>query len=275
MLLKKNSFFRINQSIWPFNLSICIFRIFTLFFQFLINSIRFNCLFFKCLLTGVVLLTVCVRIGWFNDFLTEATFLGLHTSRVQINLKIGFILFLLSEVMLFFAFFWRLFHSRINPSSFIGAIWPPKGIIPLSSTGIPLLNTALLISSGIFLTLRHLCFVTKSTLDDKITRRQSVFFRRTLTISSGLLFLILQRYEYIHAFFNISDSIYASTFYMLTGLHGFHVFFGLFFLRVRFFRFFFYHYSSEHALNLECSIWYWHFVDIIWIILFLFVYIRL
>jgi len=214
-------------------------------------------------------------VGWFNDFLTEATFLGFHTNRVQINLKIGFILFLLSEVMLFFSFFWRLFHSRINPSSFIGAIWPPKGIIPLSIVSIPLLNTVLLISSGIYLTLRHRCFVTKSTISDQITRRLSVFFRRLRTLSSGFLFLILQRYEYIHALFDISDSIYASTFYMLTGLHGFHVFFGLFFLIIRFSRFFFYHFPTKHALHLECSIWYWHFVDIIWIILFLFVYIRL
>jgi cytochrome c oxidase subunit 3 len=276
MLLKKNSFYRVNLSLWPITRAICIFCLFTLFFQFLMNELRFNCMFFSYLLRRTLFRTVCVFLGWFNDFLTESTFLGLHTRRVQLSIKIGFILFLLSEVMLFFAFFWRLFHSRLNPSTYIGAVWPPKGIVPLSASGIPLLNTRLLISSGIYLTTRHLCFLTKTTINSiYFTRRQSVFICARATCSAGFLFLLLQRFEYIHALFDISDSIYASTFYMLTGLHGMHVLFGLIFLLIRFIRFGFYHYTTAHALNLECAIWYWHFVDIIWIFLFVSIYIRL
>lgn len=162
------------------------------------------------------------------------------------GLKIGFILFVVSEIMLFFAFFWAFFHSSINPCIEIGSIFPPEGLHLIPVLEFPLFNTLLLINSGISVTWAHRAFSLcsyKEAIDSFL-----------ITIFMGFLFLSLQLYEYYEAPFEFSDSVYACSFYMLTGLHGFHVFVGVVFLTVCFIRLLKRHFLSNHYLGFVLAI---------------------
>lgn len=219
-------------------------------------------------------------ISWLWDIIIEATFEGRHTKAVQRGLKIGFILFIVSEVMFFFSFFWAFFHSSVSPSIWIGAVWPPLGIQPIYPWALPLLNTVILLSSGVTVTWAHKAMATKrkQTIPPEKKRfaynaRREVIKALCATILLGIFFTAIQLYEYQHASFSINDGIYGSVFYLLTGFHGFHVFIGTIFLIVCLLRHIAYHFTRDHHLGFEMAIWYWHFVDIVWIFLFLFVYI--
>jgi cytochrome c oxidase subunit 3 len=203
-------------------------------------------------------------IFWFSDVINEATFHGLHTRAVRIGLRDGFLLFLVSEIMLFFGFFWAFFHSSICPAIELGSKWPPFALDVIFAGYYPLYNTILLIVSGFAVTWVHQAMAIGS-------------FREAIdgfcvTIGLGLFFIILQLTEYYEASFVISDGIYASTFYLLTGLHGFHVMVGVVFLSVCFIRLLLNHFLTNHYLGLVFAIWYWHFVDLVWILLFFTVY---
>ena len=210
------------------------------------------------------LLTVISAFGWFFDILNEATIKGDHTLAIRTGLKKGFLLFIVSEVMLFFGFFWAFFHSSLCPSVEIGAKWPPAGIPYVSFLGFPALNTILLIVSGLAVTWAH-----RGVAIGSFKESINAFL---ITIFLGLVFLGFQMYEYYELPFDFSDSVYSSTFFVLTGLHGMHVFVGVFFLTFCFFRLLLQHFTIKHYLGFIMAIWYWHFVDIVWIILFLFVY---
>ena len=194
----------------------------------------------------------------------EAAYQGNHTLVVQFGIKLGFILFVISEIMLFFAFFWAVFHSSIVPSIEGGLIWPPFDVITLSATSMPLLNTVILVFSSVTVTAAH-----NSLLKGDI---RSFRLELGFTIFLGFLFEILQIMEYYEAPFNISDGIYGTTFYALTGLHGLHVFVGALFLLVALIRSLVGNLSRMHHLGFEFAVWYWHFVDAIWIFLFVFIY---
>lgn len=201
---------------------------------------------------------------WWRDVIREGTFLGHHTKVVQRGLKLGMILFIISEVMFFFSFFWSYFHSSIAPTIEIGSVWPPYGIHVLHTWKVPLLNTAILVLSGFTITWVHHSIILYD-------RDQSLlgFF---ITISLAFLFTIYQGCEYLEADYNISDGIYGSVFYMSTGFHGFHVIIGTIFIIVCAFRMFAFHFSGKHHVGFECAAWYWHFVDVVWLILFICVY---
>lgn len=201
---------------------------------------------------------------WWRDVIREATFEGQHTASVQKGLKLGMILFIASEVMFFFAFFWAFFHSSLNPSPAIGGVWPPAFMVILNPWKIPLLNTVLLLSSGATITWCHHSIVWGSKKDSIIAL--------SLTIVLAAVFMFLQAFEYITAPFTISDGIYGSTFYLTTGFHGFHVLVGTLFLLVCLIRLFFNHFTREHHLGFECAAWYWHFVDVVWLFLFIVIY---
>jgi cytochrome c oxidase subunit 3 len=174
------------------------------------------------------------------------------------------ILFIVSEVMFFFAFFWAFFHSSLAPSIEIGSMWPPKGISVLNPWDIPFLNTIILLSSGASVTWAHHAILAGQ-------RMQGVY-SLVVTILLASVFTSLQVMEYMEAPFTISDGIYGSTFYMATGFHGFHVFVGTLFLGVCLVRLYKHHFTQNHHFGFEAAAWYWHFVDVVWLFLFVSIY---
>lgn len=161
---------------------------------------------------------------WWRDIIREGTFEGQHTSLVQRGLRFGMILFIVSEVMFFFAFFWAFFWAARSPTPEIGSVWPPKGIEVLSAWEVPFLNTLILLSSGAAVTWAHHAIVAGN--------RDQAVQALLITVGLAIAFTGLQVFEYLNAGFTISDSVYGSTFYMATGFHGFHVFIGTCFLAV-------------------------------------------
>nr|YP_009331772.1 cytochrome c oxidase subunit III [Glyptocidaris crenularis]APH07349.1 cytochrome c oxidase subunit III [Glyptocidaris crenularis] len=215
------------------------------------------------LLVGLLLL-ITTMVNWWRDIIREATFQGSHTAIVENGLRYGMILFITSEVCFFFAFFWAFFHSSLAPSVEIGVAWPPTGITPLNPFLVPLLNTAVLLSSGVTITWCH-----HSILASNRTEAIQALF---LTVTLGLYFTALQAWEYIDAPFTIADSVYGSTFFVATGFHGLHVIIGTTFLFVCFIRLISSHFSAHHHFGFEAAAWYWHFVDVVWLFLYVCIY---
>jgi cytochrome c oxidase subunit 3 len=201
---------------------------------------------------------------WFSDVITESTFEGNHTHKVQLGLRCGMLLFIISEIMFLFAFFWAFFHPSLIPSIFIGAIWPPKGIDVLNPWGLPFFNTIILLSSGVSITWAHRNIIAG--------RHKETVWGLGITIILGILFTILQATEYIEAPFSINSGIYGSVFFLATGFHGFHAMIGTIFLIVCFFRQLKFHFTREHHFGFEAAAWYWHFVDVVWLFLFTTIY---
>jgi cytochrome c oxidase subunit 3 len=201
---------------------------------------------------------------WWRDVIREATFEDTHTVAVQKGLRLGMILFILSEVMFFIAFFWAFFHSSIAPVYNIGGVWPPKAISTISAYTIPLTNTFILLTSGATVTWAHHALLVRA--------KRHTIVALILTLLLAVLFTSLQGFEYVNAPFNISDGVYGSCFYMATGFHGFHVFVGTIALFVSFVRIILNHFTNKHHFGFESAIWYWHFVDVVWLFLFINVY---
>lgn len=202
---------------------------------------------------------------WWRDVIREATYGGYHTPEVQRGLALGFGLFLVSELMFFFSLFWAFFYLSLNPAVELGGVWPPSGIIPMSATGIPLLNTVLLLWSGVTLTYAH----NRLSADDTAYHLMGM----CLTLLLGLAFLLLQALEYYSAQFDISDGVYGSCFYLLTGFHGLHVLIGFIFLLVNSCRVSAHHFYRRTHLGFLMGAWYWHFVDVVWLGVYLAVYV--
>jgi len=202
--------------------------------------------------------------AWWNDIVREGTFEGQHTATVQLGLRQGVLLFIVSEIMFFFAFFWAFFDSSIKPSFVLGGVWPPEGLETLNPWAIPLLNTIVLLSSGVTVTWAHHSIVSGA----KKSAQRGLFF----TITLAIFFTALQVFEYFGAPFTISSGIYGSTFFLATGFHGFHVFIGTCFLIVCLIRVGYNHFTCEHHFGFEAAAWYWHFVDVVWLFLFITVY---
>jgi len=205
-----------------------------------------------------------VMIVWWRDVIREATYQGHHTLVVQRGLRLGMLLFITSEVMFFFSFFWAFFHSSLGPTVEIGAIWPPIGISALNPFEVPLLNTAILLTSGATVTWSHHAIINGD--------RSNTILALMITIALGYIFTFFQALEYFEAPFSIADSVYGSTFYIATGFHGFHVIVGTIFLSVCLYRILDHHFTQHHHNGFEASIWYWHFVDYVWIFLFISIY---
>jgi cytochrome c oxidase subunit 3 len=215
------------------------------------------------LLTGFFFL-LFVMFTWWRDVVREGTYEGQHTKAVQTGLRMGMLLFIVSEVMFFFAFFWAFFHSSLAPVPEIGGVWPPKAIEVMSPWGIPFLNTFILLTSGATVTWAHEAILQ----NNRGEALRSLFY----TIIYAIYFTSFQIDEYYHAGFAMSDGIYGSVFYMATGFHGFHVFVGTCFLIVCAIRLYNYHFTVEHHFGFEAAAWYWHFVDVVWLFLFVSIY---
>lgn len=218
----------------------------------------------ELLLLTSMSVVILVMIVWWRDVIREGSFEGHHTMVVQRGLRQGMLLFIVSEVMFFFSFFWAFFHSSMGPTIEIGGVWPPIGIVPIDAFEVPLLNTAVLLTSGATVTWCHYGVIG----GDRFNSIVSLF----LTIVLGIIFTGLQALEYYEAPFTIADSVFGSTFFMATGFHGFHVLIGTSFLAVCFFRLLDNHFTKHHHNGLEAAIWYWHFVDFVWIFLFFSIY---
>jgi len=201
---------------------------------------------------------------WWRDVVRESTFEGKHTKPVEYGLRMGMVLFIVSEVMFFFAFFWAFFHSSTSPAIEIGGVWPPLGIDTFSPWEVPLLNTLILLTSGATVTVCHNTLITGE--------RSLAINSLIVTIVLAIFFTGFQAFEYMHSTFTIADSVYGSTFFMATGFHGFHVFVGTCFLSVCLFRLYANHFTREHHFGFEAAAWYWHFVDVVWLFLFVVVY---
>lgn len=221
--------------------------------------------------SGFVLVFLTMYL-WWKDVVKEARIDYAHTSAVQHGLRIGMALFILSEVMFFFAFFWAFFKASIFPVALLeGAwpiaegVWPPKGIVTFDPWDIPFINTLILLLSGTTVTWSHYAILEKNK-KDAITGLW-------LTVILGISFTLMQAYEYAHAAFGFKDGIYSSTFYMATGFHGFHVLVGTIFLIVCLIRAQKGQFNVQHHLGFEFAAWYWHFVDVVWLFLFACVYI--
>jgi cytochrome c oxidase subunit 3 len=258
MTIKRNHTFHIvDQSPWPIIAALGALTITTGLVKW------FNIFNFGLTVVGLLSLTL-TSYQWWRDVSRESTFQGLHTSKVIGGLKWGIILFITSEVLFFFSFFWAFFHRSLSPNIEVGLFWPPSGVYPFNPFNVPLLNTLILVSSGVTVTWAHHSLIEKNL---------SQFINRIiLTITLGVYFTALQVYEYFEASFSISDSIYGSTFFVATGFHGLHVLIGSSFLLICLIRGAKFHFSPSHHFGFEAAAWYWHFVDVVWLFLYINVY---
>jgi len=174
------------------------------------------------------------------------------------------VLFIVSEIMFFLAFFWAFFHSSLAPTIEIGAVWPPKGIDVLNPWEIPFLNTVILLTSGATVTWAHHAILAGQKTQGMVSL--------AATIILAAIFTGFQVIEYIEAPFTITDGIYGSTFFMATGFHGFHVFIGTIFLFICLLRLNANQFSTHQHFGFEAAAWYWHFVDVVWLFLFVAIY---
>nr|CCI69538.1 cytochrome oxidase subunit 3 [Metacrangonyx goulmimensis] len=247
----------VEKSPWPIISSYSIF--------FLLTGLAkwFHTYSFNLAFLSLMLLILC-SYQWWRDICRESTMQGLHTIKVMMGLRYGMAMFILSEILFFFSFFWSFFHSSLNSTMEIGLIWPPSGVEVFNPFKIPLLNTIILLVSGVSVTWVH-----NAILQGLHTQAlQSL----SMTIILGLYFTLLQGFEYFEASFSISDSVYGTVFFVATGFHGLHVIIGSLFLSVNLFRLWMGQFSSYHHFGLEAAIWYWHFVDVVWLFLFVFIY---
>lgn len=200
---------------------------------------------------------LAVVAGWWRDVLREG---GAHTRLVRRGLTMGFVLFLVSEVMLFFSFFWAYFHSALSPAMELGGSWPPVGLRAVDPWGIPLLGSLLLLTSGFTVTVAHhaIRFGSKAVTATALGA----------TVLLGALFVALQGYEYYHGEYTLSDGVFGSVFYLTTGLHGTHVGVGVLFLTVCLVRLLRDRFTAERHLGFESAILYWHLVDLVWFFVF-------
>lgn len=338
-----HDFHLVRPSIWPFFLSI------VLFFTALATVSFFHKGHFLEVFGGIVMILYCLY-GWWGDVIYES--LSSHTARIKKGIAIGMILFILSEIMFFFSFFWAFFHVSLSPAIELGCVWPPVGLqhLVIKPFGAPLANTLILILSGFTVTCAHHSLRYYSKLQRKFCKladieanniymygllkallnkvslekftkvfpvtNETIFYtaRRFFTVvqlffvmffstknrialfllarlvgneksmlitlkylvatlALGLIFTFFQVEEYVHSPICISDGVYGSTFYMLTGFHGFHVIVGTIFLAVCFVRLLRKNFSFVKFIGFDCAIWYWHFVDVVWLFLFGVIYV--
>ncbi|WP_279481541.1 cytochrome c oxidase subunit 3 [Aureimonas sp. SK2] len=210
--------------------------------------------------------------AWWADAIKEGQ-QGYHTPVVSMHLRYGMIMFIASEVMFFVAWFWAFFDASLFPHEAVqaarvqalGGQWPPVGIEVIDPLHLPLFNTITLLLSGTTATWAHHAMLEND--------RKSLITGLALTVALGVIFSYVQFYEYAHAPFEFSGSIYGATFFMATGFHGFHVFVGVIFLAVCLLRAIRGHFTPSKHFGFEAAAWYWHFVDVVWLFLFFAIYV--
>lgn len=254
MIKINQPYFILNLSPWPILISINLFNI--IISNIIIINFKTNLI----ILINISLI-ILISILWWRDIIRERTFIGNHNFYIINLIKFRIIIFIISEIFLFISFFWNFLHNSLSPSIELGLNWPPKNIDFFNPLLIPLLNTIILLTSRFTITLRHFYLLNNN-------KKKTINFL-FITIILSIYFLILQGLEYNQATFTFSDSIFGSSFYIATGFHGLHVFIGITFLLINFLRIKKIHFSFIHHIRFELAAWYWHFVDIIWLFLYI------
>jgi len=253
----KSPFLAIQSSFWPILVSFSLFSLLRnvviwinthIFIEFLLFS------FFNLVLLAFL---------WWLD-LGRERLIGYHTFKIELRLRCAMLLFILSEIFFFVSFFWAFYDAALAPVAEVGLMWPPKGIAPLSVYSVPLLNTVILLTRGVSVTWAHHSIINNLF-------RKSVF-SLFLTVVLGSYFLIMQYVEYVEAAFRISDGVYGRTFFIATGFHGFHVMVGTIFLFYILILLLQGKLVYNHHFSFEAAAWYWHFVDVVWLFLFVSIY---
>lgn len=254
-------------AVTPFHLLAFSPRPFLVSLQLLANSLALVCRLtlgsaYPSILLQLFVSTIAL---WLSDVLLEST-AGHHTSAVQQGLYIGFVLFLKTEVKLFFSFFWAFFHSSLNPDVAISSAWPPQGINFVYTRSQPLQGSTLLLASAFVLTLSHHAF--------QQGQKPKALSALLQAITLGASFVVKQYFEYSYSEFTIADSVFGSVFFLTTGLHAIHVILGVLFLLYSATRILQDYYTIEHAISFEFAILYYHLVDVVWLFVFLTYYFR-
>lgn len=211
---------------------------------------------------GLIGVALCLW-GWWRDVVLEAK--SEHTKEARAGLSMGVVMFIISEVCFFAAFFAAYGYSALFPKEASGFVWPPKGLTLVDPFDLPYLNTLILLLSGAVMNWSH---------DDLLQNRMKAASQKLMyVILLGVAFVSVQVYEYSHAPFAFKDGIYPSNFYMITGFHGLHVIVGIIFLIVGWARLRLDHFKPDDHLGYEAAAWYWHFVDVVWLFVFIGIYI--
>lgn len=283
---ESNGYYIPHGTKWPFLSTISLMVLFIGFANYM-NGYSTGVIL---MLSGLSLLLIMVY-GWFSNVITESES-GIYNNQVDISFRWGMVWFIFSEVMFFSAFFGALYYARELSLPWLGGegskmttnivlwpqfenIWPSNGPVNLGGDftlmkagGIPAINTLILLTSGLTVTWAHHGL--------KEQNRNQLILGLIATVLLGFVFVGLQAYEYMHAYselnLKLTSGIYGSTFYMLTGFHGFHVTLGAIMLTVILFRCMKGHFSGDNHFGFEAVAWYWHFVDVVWLGLFVFVY---
>lgn len=254
----RHSFHLVDNSPWPilssvFALSLTVNRVYWFYAGPLFRVLAS--------LLGLFL----VRGQWWRDVGREATFLGDHSKVVELGIRWGIILFIVSEVFFFVSFFWAFFYASLIPVVTLGVAWPPIGVNAFNPLSVPLLNRLVLLSSGVSVTWAHHAILSRN-------HWLAINGLRT-TVLLGIYFTCLQALEYWEASFRFRDRVYGRVFFIATGFHGLHVIVGTKFLIVTARRLTIGHFRYRHHTGFEIAAWYWHFVDVVWLFLYLWVYI--
>ena len=283
---ESNGYYIPHGTKWPFLSTISLMVLFIGFANYM-NGYSSGVIL---MLSGLSLLLI-MTYGWFSNVITESES-GIYNDQVDISFRWGMVWFIFSEVMFFSAFFGALYYARELSLPWLGGegskmttnivlwpqfenIWPSNGPVNLGGDftlmkagGIPAINTLILLTSGLTVTWAHHGL--------KEQNRNQLILGLIATVLLGFVFVGLQAYEYMHAYselnLKLTSGIYGSTFYMLTGFHGFHVTLGAIMLTVILFRCMKGHFSGDNHFGFEAVAWYWHFVDVVWLGLFVFVY---
>lgn len=257
MMIKFHHYFLLRARPWPVLASLNSFNVlfsFLIFFKFgFVNSV----------FTSILTLTFNALFWWFS-YSGEYNIKGDISHTLEKGVKISMVLFISSEVFFFFSFFWSYFHFFCSPIIEIGSSWPPVLTESFDCIGVPIINTLILLTSGVTVTISH------SYLNSGGYYKFNLYL--LITIFLGASFRFLQYEEYATSFFGINDSTFGAAFFVLTGFHGIHVLIGSLFLLRSLCRNFLITSKKGRFLRFELASWYWHFVDVVWIFLYFFLY---
>nr|QYC94852.1 cytochrome c oxidase subunit 3 [Amblyseius swirskii] len=255
----KHSFHIVDISPWPLINSFNAMNLmYSMLMYFLYSNIKLNFLIIN------LMMIITTMFLWWRDIIRESSYQGHHTFNVYQSMKISMILFISSEIMFFLSFFWCYFYISLAPELEMGNTWPPTGISPMNPYQTPLLNTLILLTSGATISWTHYSILCK--------KHNKSIKKLSMTILLGVIFSLLQLMEYSLAEFCMNDSIFGSIFFMATGFHGIHVLIGTSFLTYNLHQLYTSQFSNTHHFSFEASAWYWHFVDVVWIYLYTFMY---